>query len=133
MNGLSERMSASLRVGTDLLQISELDRLSERPWFLAAWYSASELEYARSLGQSRRREYLAGRFAAKEAVAKLLGARLFGEVTPRQIDVGRGASGEPMIRLSGAAKTMATDLSIEEIAISISHKKDVVFVIVISS
>jgi phosphopantetheine--protein transferase-like protein len=126
-------MATGLRVGTDLLLIGELDRLSERPWFLAAWYTDDELAYAGSLGWTRRREFLSGRFAAKEAVAKLLGARLFGEVRPCQIEVARRPTGEPLVRLADAARARAADIGLSQVAVSISHKRSIVLAVAVGS
>ncbi|GAB3845551.1 hypothetical protein GCM10029963_24010 [Micromonospora andamanensis] len=66
-----------MRLGIDLVALDELDRLLRRGWFLRYFFAAEELAQAEALGDSRRREYLVGRFAAKEAVLKVLGTGLF--------------------------------------------------------
>lgn len=65
---------------------------------------------------------LAGRFAAKEAVAKLLGCGI-GYVSWKQIEVLGTAGKRPSVILSGRAKQLADELGIGEIALSISHSR----------
>ncbi len=62
----------------------------------------------------------AGRFAAKEAVLKILNAR---EIVPRwkSIEVRRSTNGRPEVVLHGEAAELARSQGIEEISISISH------------
>lgn len=122
----------SLRVGTDVLRTGDLERLSTRPWFLRAAYCAEEMDYAGSLAGPRRREYLAGRFAVKEAVSKLLGTGLFAGVRPREIQVLRDPSGEPSVRLAGAALERAAAAGIDQVTASLTHKRDLVFAVAVS-
>lgn len=65
--------------------------------------------------------YYAGRFAAKEAVAKALGTGFAGEVTWRNIEILRRETGAPYIRLSEQALALAKSRGITEWFISISH------------
>lgn len=63
---------------------------------------------------------LAARFAAKEAVLKILDTR---ETVPawRSIEVRRTASGRPEIKLHDEAASLAEHQGIREIAVSLSH------------
>lgn len=115
-----------MRLGIDLLRVDELDRLTGRGWFLRYFFTEDELAYARSLGRERRREFLAGRFAAKEAVLKVLGTGLFQGVPPRDIHLGRATSGEPVVALCGAAVPAARARRITEVAVSLTHKRELV-------
>ena len=115
-----------MRLGIDLLRIDELDRLSARGWFLRYVFTDAELAYAQSLGRGRMREFLAGRFAAKEAVLKVLGAGLFQGVPPRDIHLGRASGGEPVVELRGAAVPAARARWISEVTVSITHKRELV-------
>jgi holo-[acyl-carrier protein] synthase len=115
-----------MRLGIDLLRVDELDRLSRRDWFLRFTFSEGELAYAHALGTERRREFLAGRFAAKEAVSKVLGTGLFQGVPPRDIHLGRAADGEPVVVLRGAAVPAARARRITEVTVSLTHKRELV-------
>lgn len=63
------------------------------------------------------------RFAAKEAVMKLLGKGVW--VIPfTNVEVGRGAEGRPFIILTGKAEELARELGIKSMDVTISHEKD---------
>ncbi|MEE1781394.1 holo-ACP synthase [Streptomyces sp. SP17BM10] len=113
-------------IGVDLLHIGELDRLLGRPWFRAFAYDAAELATAEAFGPERAREFLAGRFAAKEAVLKALGTGFTGGIRPRDVAVLRSDGGAPVVRLSGAAAARATGLGVADVQVSITHKRDLV-------
>ncbi|MEE6261665.1 holo-ACP synthase [Plantactinospora sonchi] len=115
-----------MRLGIDLLPLGALDRLSERPWFTRYAFADAEIEYAATLAPRRRREFLAGRFAAKEAVFKVLGTGLFGGIPPREIAVGRAPGGAPQVTLGGAAARLAARVGVTGLAVSITHTDDMV-------
>ena len=68
---------------------------------------------------------LAGKFAAKEAVAKALGTGFDGTVAPSDIEVLNTAKGEPTINLRGGAEKVARELRISRWCLSISHSETV--------
>ncbi|MER5878486.1 4'-phosphopantetheinyl transferase superfamily protein [Streptomyces sp. NPDC001910] len=112
----------TLRIGIDVLNRTELNQLLTRPWFLRLSYAPEELRLADRMGQDRRLEFLAGRFAAKEAVAKVLGTGLLRGIAPRDICVDRTADGAPVVVMRrGAAALRSADVQV-----SITHKHDVV-------
>nr|WSX72508.1 4'-phosphopantetheinyl transferase superfamily protein [Streptomyces sp. NBC_00899]WSX81423.1 4'-phosphopantetheinyl transferase superfamily protein [Streptomyces sp. NBC_00899] len=115
-----------LRLGVDLLRAGELDRVMGRGWFTAYVYAPGELAEASWLGPARRREYLSGRFAAKEALLKVLGRGLFQGVAPRDITVLRRPEGAPAVTLGGSAARAAADLGLDAFAVSLSHKDGIV-------
>jgi holo-[acyl-carrier protein] synthase len=70
-----------------------------------------------------RPENFAGRWAAKEAVSKVLGLGVRG-VGWTEIEIQRLPTGAPAVRLSGRAKRRAEQLGMGRIAVSISHEGD---------
>jgi len=118
-----------VRLGIDLVAVDELDRLLRRGWFVRYVFAAEELAQAETLGDSRRREYLAGRFAAKEAVLKVLGTGLFEGVAPRDIALLRRSGGAPHVTLRGSAAQAARSASITHVTVSVTHKRDLVAVV----
>ncbi|MEV7901734.1 holo-ACP synthase [Streptomyces anulatus] len=88
-----------MRIGVDVLAIGELDRLHTRGWFRQHTYDQEELELAGSLSPSREREFLAGRFAAKEAVLKVLGTGFGNGISPAHVRVLRDGRSAPVVRL----------------------------------
>ncbi len=115
-----------IRLGLDLVSLGELDRLVERRWFVTYFFAEAEMAHAATLGGSRRREFLAGRFAAKEAVLKVLGVGLFEGVRPRDIAVEPVGSGAPRVTLSDTAAVAAARAEIAQVTVSISHKHEMV-------
>lgn len=111
-----------MRIGIDLARTGELDRLLARPWFRGYFFAADELRQADTMTGQRTREFLTGRFAAKEAVLKVLGHGLFDGVPPREITLVRQGSGEPLVRLCGGASDAAERVGIAAVTVSIAHK-----------
>jgi holo-[acyl-carrier protein] synthase len=121
-----------MAIGVDLLHLTELDRLTGRPWFERYIYASEELAEAAQLAPTRRREFLAGRFAAKEAVLKVLSTGLFQGVAPRDIVLRRAASGAPKVSLRDSAARAARAAGVAEVSISITHKHDLVIAVATS-
>ncbi|GGN56378.1 hypothetical protein GCM10012285_50930 [Streptomyces kronopolitis] len=112
--------------GVDVLRIGELDRLMRRPWFRGYAFATEELHHAAVCGPTRAREFLAGRFAAKEAVVKALGVGFGSGIRPHHVTVRRSADGAPSAHLTGAAARVAARLRLDEMRVSIAHKDELV-------
>ncbi len=118
-----------LYTGLDLVEIERIARAIERRGerFLCKVYTAEERAICGGRVAS-----LAGRWAAKEAVAKLLGVGLRGPgaapdaVALHEIATLRDASGRPCVAIGGRAAAHAQRLGIAQIAISISHTQTTV-------
>jgi phosphopantetheine--protein transferase-like protein len=118
----------SLRIGVDVLDREELRALLGRPWFLRFAYAPEETALADAMGAERRLEFLAGRFAAKEAVLKVLGTGMLQGVAPYEICVDRDTDGAPVVRFRGRAARWRPP----EISLSITHKQNVVAAVAIA-
>jgi len=66
-------------------------------------------------------ERLAGRFAAKEAVLKLMGTGWRGKIAWTDIEVLNNHLGCPIVTLRGEVEKIADKLGIEQVTLSISH------------
>lgn len=106
-----------LRTGVDLIEIGRVARVIERhaDRFLARVYTPAELD---EVGQNL--ASLAGRFAAKEAVAKALGTGI-GLVAWKEIEIRRGPEREPILYLHGEAAELAKQLGLQTWSVSLSH------------
>ena len=83
--------------------------------YLDRIYTPAELAQAHQLP-----EYLAGRFAAKEAVAKALGTGI-GEISWKDIEVLGDDQNAPVLNLGGAAKARSERLGLSHWSVSITH------------
>lgn len=113
-----------LQLGIDVLRIGSLARTMRHGRFLRRLYAPEELAHAEGLGGRRREEFLYGRFAAKEAIAKVLGIGLFGEAPPHEIAVLRNGGGAPVSVLRGRAAHRAAVAGIAGLTLSISHTRE---------
>lgn len=106
------------RVGTDIVEISRIKDLAKRERFLDRVFTEDELAYQRTRGMKA--QTLAGAFASKEAVAKLIGTGI-GKVSFKDIEIFANKSGRPYIRLSQKAKDLAKGFGIRGMDLTISH------------
>lgn len=106
-----------LRTGVDLIEIDRVQEVLRRHGerYLERVYTGAELAQGHNNAQ-----YLAGRFAAKEAVAKALGTGI-GMVAWQEIEVLGDDQNAPILKLSGAARKRAEELGLTEWSLSISH------------
>ena len=110
-------MVMKLATGVDLVDISRLEEAIRRHGdrFLQRIFTSQELQEVKGNLPS-----LAGRFAAKEAVAKALGTGI-GAVNWREVEVLRGAERQPILHLHGAASQLAEELGLRRWSLSLSH------------
>ena len=109
-----------LVTGVDLIEIPRVKTVYERygERFLDRIYTEGEIAYCRG-----RAHQLASRFAAKEAVMKLLGTGTRG-VRWKDIEVVRGRGQAPTIKLHGTALARANRIGLDHVALSLSHSVD---------
>jgi holo-[acyl-carrier protein] synthase len=109
----------NLATGVDLIEIARIEEVIARhgKHYLERIYTPAELEQC-----GKRAESLAGRFAAKEAVAKALGCGI-GDVTWKEIEVLGDEQNAPKLTLNGMAKQKADELGLTNWSVSISHSQ----------
>jgi len=107
-------------LGIDIIRVSRikdsLERFGDR--FTGRVLTPTEAAYVRN-----RPETMAGRWAAKEAVSKVLGLGVRG-VGWRDIEIERLPTGQPAVKLHGRAQKRAEQLGMGRVAVSISHESD---------
>lgn len=101
-------------LGTDIIEISRIEASMKTHGdrFVERLFSESERAYC-DVFADRARRY-AGRFAAKEAIAKALGCGFGKELKFSDIEILPQDSGQPKVRMSGR-------WSEEQFLVSISH------------
>jgi len=106
-------------VGVDIVEIERVESAIKR-WgerFLSRIYTETELRTCQD-----RLSSLASRFAAKEAVMKVLGTGGIG-IGWREIEILTGDDGRPSVRLYGHALNKAAELNLKDVSISLSDSK----------
>jgi len=118
-----------LATGVDLIEIARIDEMMTRhgKHYLERIFTPAELEYC-----GKRAESLAGRYAAKEAVAKALGSGI-GEVSWKEIEILGDEQKAPILTLHGKAENKAKELGFINWSVSISHNQSdaIAFVVAI--
>jgi holo-[acyl-carrier protein] synthase len=107
-------------LGIDIIKVDRIQRTLEK---FGARFSRRVLTPAEQRYVRDRPETLAGRWAAKEAVSKVLGLGVRG-IGWRDIEIQRLPTGQPAVRLHGRAERRAEQLGMARIAVSISHESD---------
>lgn len=118
-------------LGIDLAEVQRIREAIERHGqrFIDRIYTPAEIAYVER--KANRYERYAGRFAAKEAGMKAIGTGWRRGVRWRDFEVANLPSGRPTLKLHGVAATIADDLGVRNIALSITHTSEQGMAIVI--
>lgn len=116
-------------IGNDIIEINRIEEAIKNKKFLEKFFTQKE----NILFESRnyQPQTIAGNFAVKEAVAKVLGTGFVG-FSPIDIEVLRDEKGKPYVTLYNKAKEIASDINITDIYVSISHSKSNVVAVAVS-
>jgi holo-[acyl-carrier protein] synthase len=107
--------------GIDLVDFPRIEALIERhdTRFLDRVFTQREQSDAEAV--KNKVEKLAGRFAAKEAVLKLIGTGWRGKIAWTDIEVVNNPLGQPIVTITNEVKRIADEIGIEQITLSITH------------
>ena len=116
-------------LGTDIAELERIRAAHERfgHHFLQKILTPEELDDMPSYPTA----WLAGRFAAKEAAVKALGTGFTRGISFTDIEIRRGAQGQPLLSLLGPAREHASYLGVQKNHISISHGRHSAVAVVI--
>lgn len=104
--------------GIDLVEIERISNAQNRqPRFYKRILTESEQKKYLRLNGRRQAEYLAGRFAAKEAFAKALGTGIGEDLSFQDAETSNDGSGKPVMQSKKCSEG-------ERIHLSITHSKD---------
>lgn len=116
-------------VGIDVVPIERFDQaLTRTPSLRAKLFT--EAEQLGESGRPRHTESLAARFAAKEALAKALGAP--GGMAWTDAEVTADQNGDPCLEVRGTVAARAAVLGITRLHLSISHDGGIASAVVIA-
>jgi len=107
--------------GIDLVDCPRIEQMIQRHGerFVKRVFTAAEQAYAQK--NKNEVEKLAGRFAAKEAVLKLIGTGWRGKIAWTDIEIINNAAGQPQVTLGGEVRKIADKLGIKHVSVSITH------------
>ncbi|MDQ1289707.1 MAG: holo-[acyl-carrier protein] synthase [Actinomycetota bacterium] len=110
-------------VGIDVVDIARFERqLARSPGLAARLFTESE--------QGLPAQSLAARFAAKEAIAKALGAPVGLRWT--DVTVVREPNGAPRLEVTGTVAARAAELGVERFHLSLSHDAGIASAVVVA-
>lgn len=113
-------------IGTDIVEIPRISKLTENSRFLERYFTKAENEYF--LTKHKNPQTVAASFAAKEAFSKALGTGIRG-FSLNDIEVLRDDLGKPYINVYNNAKKMVLDATIH-VSLSHSAKYATAFVVI---
>ena len=119
-NDTTALITMILGVGVDIVAISRIERLIEKPRFLERLFTEKERERFEHIGYIP--QTIAGVFAAKEAVSKALGTGFSG-FGMRDIEILPDEYGAPHASLYGGALARFSHIGGAAIHLSISHER----------
>ncbi|UCF15734.1 MAG: holo-ACP synthase [Phycisphaerales bacterium] len=107
--------------GIDLVDCPRIEQMMQKHGerFVKRVFTDAEQAYAKA--NKNEIEKLAGRFAAKEAILKLMGTGWRGKIAWTDIEIVNNASGQPEVTIRGEVGRIASELGIEHISVSITH------------
>ncbi len=113
-----------LRHGIDLIDCKRIANMLERHGqrFLDRVLTPVEQELAAK--NQMRVTFIAGRWAAKEAILKMIGTGWRGGISWTDMEIIPDELGKPNVRLRGETALIAGRLGIREIHLSITHTKE---------
>ncbi len=105
-------------VGTDIIKIERVVLAYGREAFRNRVYTGKEQQMI-----ADKTVRAADNWAMKEAVVKAFGTG-FGRISPNEVELLRGAFGEPRCILHGAAAHCAKEQGVTQIHVSVSNEKE---------
>ena len=118
-----------LGIGIDITEIKKIKESIRSQAFQQKVFTPAELKAVDRF--KNKAEHLAGKFAAKEAFMKAIGAGIWQEVWFSQIEVLNDEVGKPHIKVHGEAEKRIKESGSEKIHVSISHSGGMAVAVVI--
>ncbi|GAB1542991.1 hypothetical protein NUACC21_56650 [Scytonema sp. NUACC21] len=126
----STQSSIQIKTGVDIVSIKDIQNLVDTP--TGVWLTEREWNDTLALANDAHRlQRLAGKFACKEAIIKVLGSGI-SEIELVDIEILHKSSGKPIIFLQGTALPFWQRIAAHHLDVSISHDKDCAIAIAIA-
>lgn len=113
-------------IGTDIVTIFRIEQSIARfgEAFLRKILTPAELAQMPSRNKKRQAEWVAARFACKEACVKALGTGFSEGIAPNHIEILRDEGKAPTMSLLAKAKEKADSLGVTHCFVSYAHESD---------
>ena len=110
--------------GIDLVECARIARIMDRHGdrFLAR--VLTKAERARAAEFTNPVQFIAGRWAAKEAIMKMIGTGWRGQIAWTDMEILPDDLGKPVVKLTGETARLAEQLGITKVLLSITHTRD---------
>lgn len=109
--------------GIDLVECSRIERIMRRHGDAFLHRVLTPLEQAEVTVRRDYIPFISGRFAAKEAILKMLGTGWQGQISWQDMEINHDVSGRPVAELDGECARVAQRLRIAKILLSITHTR----------
>ena len=117
-------------VGIDIVEVDRFEKKVSEPTFLDVTFTKNEQDEC--LLKGNKAEFLASRFAAKEAYMKSIGEGWSSNAQFHEIEVVKNDKGQPQIKLYNQSLTFFEEKGFSDIQLSISHTKTTAVAVVIA-
>ena len=107
--------------GIDLVECSRISKVWEnhKQRFLNRILTPAEQE--RSERYRNPLQFIAGRWAAKEAILKMIGTGWRGQISWKDMEILPDELGRPIVGLTGETARLASSMGIKQVRLSITH------------
>ncbi len=120
-------------IGTDLLDQRRIAKIIEKQGERFSKRILTPEELVLWAGRDYSVNYLAKRFAAKEAIAKALGTGIAKGISFQQMNIHSDEAGKPLVTLSGQALIRAQKLGGEQVLLSLSDEGEMILAFAVLS
>jgi holo-[acyl-carrier protein] synthase len=110
--------------GIDLVECSRIAKVwdNHKDRFLKRILTTAERERA---GRYRNPlQFIAGRWAAKEAILKMIGTGWQGQISWKDMEILPNELGRPTVKLTGETARLAAKMGIKSVQLSITHTEN---------
>ena len=111
-------------IGTDLVHIPRITALLTKHGDKIAQRILSDTEFKQFQQANNQANFLAKRFAAKEATAKALGTGFRDGLSLRHIEVNNNENGKPILKFHQRGQALLAELNIGRAMISLSDEHE---------
>ena len=110
-----------MRVGIDIVEISQVTKIKNLERFLARFYNLQEIRYIKT--KIKKEQTIAGIFAAKEAFLKALEVGI-GKIPLKKVIIAHNENNAPYLVLNKEVTSILKQYGFSKADISISHGGD---------